>query len=77
MAESRLGELLGEIDKNKSYTGFQQRNSVLPTGITKKHITEPSPGRKLGSEAGELLKRVPAKYSLGSPGRTKTLPPVG
>ena len=35
-AEAKLGKLLDGIDKSKSYTGFQQRNSVLPPGITKK-----------------------------------------
>jgi len=28
--------MLDGIDKSKSYTGFQQRNSVMPEGITKK-----------------------------------------
>jgi len=27
------------------------------------------------AKMGELLEKVPSKYSLGSPGRTKTLPP--
>ena len=35
-AEARLGELLSKIDKKKSYTGFQQRNAVLPPDINKK-----------------------------------------
>ena len=35
-AEAKLGGLLEGIDKSKSYTGFQQRNSVLPEGIDKK-----------------------------------------
>jgi len=35
-AEAQLGEMLAAIPKEKSYTGFQQRNSVLPAGIDKK-----------------------------------------
>jgi hypothetical protein len=35
-AEARMGELLKVIDKKESYTGFQQRHSVLPVGISKK-----------------------------------------
>jgi len=35
--------MLGAIDKKPSYTGFQQRNLVLPSGITKKesHLAQP------------------------------------
>jgi N6-adenosine-specific RNA methylase IME4 len=35
-AESQLGVLLAKIDKSKSYTGFSERNPVLPSGIDKK-----------------------------------------
>ena len=35
-AEVKLGEILAGIDKRKSYTGFQERNPVLPPGIDKK-----------------------------------------
>jgi N6-adenosine-specific RNA methylase IME4 len=35
MAKSKVGELLGRIDKSDSYTGFSKRNPVLPPGVTK------------------------------------------
>ena len=35
-AETEIGELLKETDRKESYTGFQQRKSVLPEGIIHK-----------------------------------------
>ena len=36
LGEIRLGQILKNISKKDSYTGFGQRNPVLPKGITKK-----------------------------------------
>jgi hypothetical protein len=35
-AETEIEELLKDTDRKESYTGFQQRKSVLPEGITHK-----------------------------------------
>ena len=36
LGEIRLGQILKNISKKDSYTGFGQRSPVLPKGITKK-----------------------------------------
>jgi uncharacterized protein YktA (UPF0223 family) len=64
-AEVRFGEFLRDIDKSKSYTGFQQRNPVLPEGVTKKqshraqtlakHINVVEKEKEKARDRGELV----------------------
>lgn len=49
---ARLGELLGGIDKSKSYTGFSERNPVLPQGIDKRLLNPASDATCNGKGAG-------------------------
>jgi len=65
-AEARLGELLNKIDKKKSYTGFQQRNAVLPPDINKKQSHY---AQQLGKEEAAARERQGERTDLKHSGK--------